>query len=606
MLSQCTQIIPVMELIASACDVTLPPCPLPSSPLDPPLSICYVDPPRCLNLLQCPSICYSRIALPTRSVLRVSILTTERLPAGMDILANGLFTQLEQHVAKAVVDLDLDRHRGIKIFYGREEVQLLLEEAISNSVHNGRLVKIQHRCMLAISFITGVRPSTLGPSHKDYLARSLYPKLEDFVIWQPQQGRWRVEFTRAHNLIFDVSMWCILYFLLRGAFKYQTLAELFASNDSQLLILDDMKKKPAFLASDSGGRKLLENQPIMTTNVSQQVRNTASNAGLDPSGNSAIRRDAGNDFGLKLGKDYGSILLAHYSKSTFDRFYSRGITNIPLTGIRLGEIESSNPAYVEASKKMHRFSIAAVGCLIYRRGLRLLVTGHEEKKDDIRDEVSDDHNLASIKLTEEEVQSVEREPFMVKLNNDFVDAWNDYLSCFVLPSGKTYAPLLRNTRWLVKLPIRVSPEALEAASTQLHAIAKNRIRERDNIKTRLIAQKKEAAGVKVNVSRKPKRTAERTVAEIEDKEADNLAADVAKLDVVIEAARLFELAWESFVGCYDVPRSYIPVQSNVNLIKENKLVKPKAFADEAEAEFRRRADEKTRINTVQTATLKKR
>jgi len=61
-------------------------------------------------------------------------------------------------------DFKLDRFEDVKVYFGRPEVQLMIEEALHNSNGHNREPKIQAILMMLFPFFMGSRPSTLGPT----------------------------------------------------------------------------------------------------------------------------------------------------------------------------------------------------------------------------------------------------------------------------------------------------------------------------------------------------------------------------------------------------------------------------------------------------------
>jgi len=67
-----------------------------------------------------------------------------------------------------VVEYNLDRFFSTKVFFGRSELQVLIEMALSRSETHNRIMAIQLVVGLLIGFYTGVRPGTLGYSEAMY------------------------------------------------------------------------------------------------------------------------------------------------------------------------------------------------------------------------------------------------------------------------------------------------------------------------------------------------------------------------------------------------------------------------------------------------------
>jgi len=62
----------------------------------------------------------------------------------------------------------LQRHLNKKIYFSREEFQLMVEQALDDTVIHGCKITLQWLAILGLAFIIGLRPGSLGPSEKLY------------------------------------------------------------------------------------------------------------------------------------------------------------------------------------------------------------------------------------------------------------------------------------------------------------------------------------------------------------------------------------------------------------------------------------------------------
>jgi hypothetical protein len=136
------------------------------------------------------------------------------------------------------------------------------------------------------------------------------------------------------NVLFDPGLWLVCHIFLRGGFKYkvrrlfcscscrpsanqpvtsQSIEEIWNTQDHELVINNDMLDQALwvspisgpnaanradvtdrFVQGDKGGRHLQLDKPILTTNMSEMLRLTATNAGLPASSFYSIRRESGS------------------------------------------------------------------------------------------------------------------------------------------------------------------------------------------------------------------------------------------------------------------------------------------------------------------------
>jgi hypothetical protein len=71
----------------------------------------------------------------------------------------------------------LERFMDNKFWIGRAEWQLMIEEALENSMTSGREVKLQALLTSAFTFYATWRPGSMGWSHEEYRKRELVSKL---------------------------------------------------------------------------------------------------------------------------------------------------------------------------------------------------------------------------------------------------------------------------------------------------------------------------------------------------------------------------------------------------------------------------------------------
>ncbi|KAF8192572.1 hypothetical protein BJ912DRAFT_1057922 [Pholiota molesta] len=187
-----------------------------------------------------------------------------------DLTGPILLSRSGQKLICVVKEHDLERHLGEKIYYGKSELKLLIEEAFKNSKKSGRIVARQRVCILTFIFFTAVRPSSLAPCDKQYL----------------------IEKKNWFNVPFDVVLYFVLMPFTRCALE-------------GIKTLDDLRKP---------GDKVPP-APMSASPLMMMMRNLGNRAGLP---GATFRRGAANEYEVTIGKELTEIMLAHTSSGARD------------------------------------------------------------------------------------------------------------------------------------------------------------------------------------------------------------------------------------------------------------------------------------------------
>ncbi len=83
----------------------------------------------------------------------------------MQVLPLFFFITFSQHGCTGIDQFELPRGARDTIVYGKEELKILIEEALKNTERRGRDLAIQTCLFMVLSSITALRPSSLGPSN---------------------------------------------------------------------------------------------------------------------------------------------------------------------------------------------------------------------------------------------------------------------------------------------------------------------------------------------------------------------------------------------------------------------------------------------------------
>ena len=116
------------------------------------------------------------------------------------------------------------RHLNKKDYFGREEFQLMVEQALADTMHHGRKVTLQKLAVVGLAFIIGLRSGSIGPSEKLYeehekvspslllvvsffrLTSPQFLKIRDVEVFQIKPMSWRVRIVIRHFKVNRVSI----------------------------------------------------------------------------------------------------------------------------------------------------------------------------------------------------------------------------------------------------------------------------------------------------------------------------------------------------------------------------------------------------------------
>ncbi|SJL12148.1 uncharacterized protein ARMOST_15569 [Armillaria ostoyae] len=308
-----------------------------------------------------------------------------------ELCQGGLFRYIENFDAYLIDKYKLERFISTeKPRFGKLEVLLLIREALKNTETYGpcRIVAIQRIIICLISFFTGVRPSTLGPSHKDYKTQGKFMRLQDvriFTTGKPLQFRviLRTNAYKGHNgtvgqerrivfnpvqnwynLAFDVSLYIVMHLFARKALKgikdFDTLRKF---KGSEIPIEDAKKLLPFLLAMDPGGRNLKEDEPIMAKAVSASFRTLCRNAYMPPCGTYATRRGLADYYNTVMGQAAAELVLGHFRPGCLNS-YVRGVEGIDMVGHALEELPEALSPNVKHALELHSIHSVAVTAMV--------------------------------------------------------------------------------------------------------------------------------------------------------------------------------------------------------------------------------------------------
>lgn len=175
-----------------------------------------------------------------------------------------------------------------------------------------------------------------------------------------------------------------------------------------------------FLAADAGGKNLIPGVPMMASNLGQGCANIARNAGLYAGHMTCFRREAGNLFGILLGKEMGALLLGHAQEhAVYDTHYSRNVANLPVVPLVLGEIRDVNDTQ-RAMLTQHSRNSSAVTCLLNRMDMSSQQGGPVKSS---YTDTKRNTRSSGVTLSKEQLEAIENTPDMLEFSRAVNEKW---------------------------------------------------------------------------------------------------------------------------------------------------------------------------------------
>ncbi|THH15220.1 hypothetical protein EUX98_g9499 [Antrodiella citrinella] len=275
-------------------------------------------------------------------------------------VANDIAPRLAQHRGFLSEQLDLERHIGDKLYFGRGETQLLLEHLLGK----GEEPEWTLQCYVnwLIMFLTGARPSALGPYYPAWVKQGKFLKLKDFRIYVEGPATWRIElFFRVikgfnkdkegktvkiicrptqmwENVVFDLGPPLLSLLLKRGALAdISTLEELLAYDKTEIHIRSEHLEQPLFYAGISKGAGV-SRTPQGPGSMSAVIKRHCMDVGFVGGSSYPFRRAGAqtihDQYGLSATKGY----LSHQpNTNTAENSYLLGSATLDVVGANTGE-----------------------------------------------------------------------------------------------------------------------------------------------------------------------------------------------------------------------------------------------------------------------------
>ncbi|KAL0576135.1 hypothetical protein V5O48_005853 [Marasmius crinis-equi] len=280
---------------------------------------------------------------------------------GMQLLlkTDGV-TRLKYQVVRLIQERKLDRISDPKLFYGREELAMLINGAFSRSHASTWIIKIGDVLRIIVGFYLCARPGSMGAAYKEYAANGNYMKIRHVRIIKVARGAWLADIdlesfkgynqyvakiqqwvlspvAQSHNLLFCPGMWMVLWLFFRNAFKTK-FKELVDDPSRQLELDPAMFDDPMFPKVKPGGREfMIPLEPATSHSISESVAALGSLVGLPRVGMYPVRRESSTMFMLLVSETAASQALAHRLGNVFNNVYSRGTAMYDSTSIMMSE-----------------------------------------------------------------------------------------------------------------------------------------------------------------------------------------------------------------------------------------------------------------------------
>ncbi|TBU56800.1 hypothetical protein BD310DRAFT_598683 [Dichomitus squalens] len=245
-----------------------------------------------------------------------------------------------------------------KLYYGKDEMLLLAETALANSIHMNNT--LQHIVLWTMIFYTAGRPGSYLSTayYKDW-----YILYEDILLIRSEEdpttfgvdlrvrswkgGHGAKQFTKHFRMspvqtgeecLFDLALLIALLALRRGALRdHTTLDELLNGREREIRWKEDVRKDPFFARGASRGMSTDPKRPMHYENMRHFLLRVAQLAGLGKNAKIYHFRRAGVTAMLRvLGSELTKMMVNHRQESsTLFQHYAFNDTQVDLTAMRL-------------------------------------------------------------------------------------------------------------------------------------------------------------------------------------------------------------------------------------------------------------------------------
>ncbi|KAK0499759.1 hypothetical protein EDD18DRAFT_1103061 [Armillaria luteobubalina] len=269
-------------------------------------------------------------------IIRYTVDPATSRMCGMVLLTKfKVHSRMKDQTLSLIHHFNLDRYYDKKWYYGRAELQILIDTAMQSP--SMRLVKINVILRALFAFYMTSRPSSMGPFCREYAALGYYLKLKNLRIYRQSHMVWTIAVNfrnyKGNNSFLGKEQTFYLELNLQ-----QSLAELFACEQAELALDPANYEWAVFPAIQPGGRSFFSFKKAATSlAISASIGALCKMAGLAVVGGYAFRREAGDAFSLYFDERTARDIMAHEGESVFANHYSRGVEHINVVSVRMQE-----------------------------------------------------------------------------------------------------------------------------------------------------------------------------------------------------------------------------------------------------------------------------
>ncbi|KAG9001891.1 hypothetical protein FRB90_011466 [Tulasnella sp. 427] len=312
----------------------------------------------------------SRYCVDTEGNLKGSSLLRHGLKSGDE----GFFNLIIMEAKKLFKEYNLDRAIPDGVFWGRFEVQLIIETLLASTL--SMELAMQYCLSISMAAVTALRPGALGWSHKEWNGgegnESKFMQNKDLIIERDHE-RGRGAFvlhlkvrhikaqnddqmvkhptfnlrshSKAQNAIFDPVNYIVPLLHHRGELiDYVGKPYSAVLDGKEIRLAIGNPEHPVFRASKHGGTGVDGTRAASASSINRRIVEAAIKAELRPAGGcqvgstTSIRKDRAWEFADLYGQTAANELLGHEPSRTVQSIhYDVGVSRWDLTGIFLRE-----------------------------------------------------------------------------------------------------------------------------------------------------------------------------------------------------------------------------------------------------------------------------
>ncbi|KAL1740615.1 hypothetical protein HDZ31DRAFT_85331 [Schizophyllum fasciatum] len=285
-------------------------------------------------------------------------------PCGVQLLVErNLFDILSDQVVSLSNQMNLDRSRTRKLYFGLWEVYIMIANVLHElKTSKNPLYHVQSIEKVLFGFYLGIRPTTLGPSTKEGIEKNQFLACGDIQLFKEGPGQHAIHIhlrcfkghfqshsDRPQSMIirsvqrpefapFDLPSWVIPHLLSIGAIEgFDNWDDYDASNVYERRIKATFKHTPFFHSMTPGARSFT-NEPCMSRHFSDNLRHLCYKSLLPLGGLYVLRRGSAQELVIASNSVNAAMTLNHRPNgylATLHEHYTPGTESIDYTPLRL-------------------------------------------------------------------------------------------------------------------------------------------------------------------------------------------------------------------------------------------------------------------------------